>query len=191
MEGSHSAQHHWVCSPPVFMRATTSHSISRTIKTILDTLKEEYEPSEARSQPAGASQAPFKLLQRTRLSLSPLFFMESNLLKILASEPATDSTDLTVRAGCGWRALLLQQSDPFSGGIHAGRTSTDTPANKGRKKSLDGKSSLDSAITLNPDYDPTSVLAAQKDDILELWENEEVQKILNRRRPLLSDTPGL
>jgi len=57
---------------------------------------------------------------------------------------------------------------------------------------MESKVSVDgNGITLNPDYDPTSVLAAQKDDILELWDNEEVQKILKRRRPLLSDTPGL
>ena len=171
------------------MSAATSHFNTSTIKTILEALKDEYEPTDGRSAPASTTQAPFKLLQRMRLSLSPLFFMESNLLKILASEPATDSTDLTVRAGFGWKTLLLQQTDPFSGGVFPGRASSD---DKGKKKSMESKVSVDgNGITLNPDYDPTSVLAAQKDDILELWDNEEVQKILKRRRPLLSDTPGL
>jgi guanine nucleotide-binding protein subunit alpha len=39
--------------------------------------------------------------------------------------------------------------------------------------------------------DPTTVLIAQRDDIIALWENPINQSILDKRRPGLADSPGL
>lgn len=39
--------------------------------------------------------------------------------------------------------------------------------------------------------DPTSVLVAQRDDLIALWTNPEIQAVLERRRPRLEDSPGL
>ena len=92
-----------------------------------------------------------------RLGLSPLFLIESNLLKVMAPECA-DCRDMTVRAGADWKAMV------------------------------DSKAKIRS---MSREYDLTSVLVAQKKDIISLWRNAEVQQILARRRPRFNRSSGL
>ncbi|PPQ67438.1 hypothetical protein CVT26_007232 [Gymnopilus dilepis] len=148
-------------------------NIISSIKTILDALKEEYEPTGTFPvTPIDLpSQSAQRFLRRMRLALSPLFIIEANLVKLLAPE-CTDSRDLTVRAGSGWKALLRSQRNPSS-------PSTGSPLARRRSHTI-----------LNHENDPTSILAAQRDDIIELWQNPEVQEILKRRRPHLREQPG-
>jgi len=145
-------------------------NIIGSIKTILDALSEEYNPKGAPPTPTDAN-SPRRALSRLRLSLSPLFFIEANLLKILSPE-CSDSRDMSVHAGTGWKALLRGKELPSPGAdSHTfGHRPTQT--------------------FLNQANDPTFVLAAQRDDIIALWKNPEVQEILKRRRPHLKQTPG-
>jgi len=143
----------------------------RSIKTILDALKEEYDSRGPSVTPTEAH-SPQRALSRLRLSLSPLFFIESNLLKLLAPE-CSDSRDMTVQAGAGWKSLFRQRERPsISSNSHSlGHRPSQT--------------------LINQENDPTFVLAAQRDDIATLWKNPEVQEILRKRRPKLKETPGL
>ncbi|KAF9530777.1 heterotrimeric GTP-binding alpha subunit [Crepidotus variabilis] len=140
------------------------------MKTVLDALQDEYETNGTHpSNPIEeTSKAPLRALRRLRLSLSPLFFIESNLLKILAPE-CDDCRNMTVRAGAGWKALLQAKTSPF---IPSSAKGSST-----RPSSVQG--------LIRQEYDPTSVLAAQRSDIVALWKDPEVQEILTRRRPRL------
>ncbi|KAF8968482.1 heterotrimeric GTP-binding alpha subunit [Flammula alnicola] len=145
-----------------------------SIKTILEALKEEYEPgSTYPATPTDASpNPPLRALRRWRLGLSPLFFIEANLLKILAPE-CTDSRDIIVRAGSGWKTLLHSTSDdPFL------QSSENSPR---RRRSQ---------AALSLEHDPTSVLVAQRADIISMWNMAETQEVLQRRRPQFRDSPG-
>jgi guanine nucleotide-binding protein subunit alpha len=44
---------------------------------------------------------------------------------------------------------------------------------------------------VNQEYDPTPILVAQRHDIISLWQNDETQQILAKRRPLLRRSSGL
>ena len=145
-----------------------------TIKTILEALKEQYDPGDAHpATPTDPSlQLPLRALRRTRLSLSPLFFIEANLLKILSPE-SLDSRDMAVRAGNGWRELLWAKSCP-------------SPT---RGQPIPGHRPSQNLI--NSKIDPSSVLVAQREEIISLWNNPDVQGILKRRRPRLRESPGL
>ncbi|PPQ85981.1 hypothetical protein CVT25_001680 [Psilocybe cyanescens] len=146
-------------------------NIIGSIKTILEALKEEYEPDDLSSTPVDISpNSPLKTLRRMRLGLSPLFFIESNLLKILSPE-CSDSRDMTVQAGNGWKMLLKTKRNPFLSGNNSSV----------RRRSQ---------AVLGQENDPSSVLVGQRDDIISLWQNSETQEILNRRRPLFRDQPG-
>jgi len=73
------------------------------MKTILEALTEEYEPE---GSPADASKQTFlRELRRIRLGFSPLFFIESNLLKLTAPG-CSDSRDMAMRAGNDWKTLV-------------------------------------------------------------------------------------
>lgn len=141
-------------------------------------MKEEYEPDDFPTTPIELSpNSPLRALRRMRLGLSPLFFIESNLLRILAPE-CKDSRDMAVRAGDGWKALLRSKCNPFPN--PPGSPKSDTTSTRRRSQAVIGN-----------ENDPTSILVSQRDDIISLWKNPETQEILNRRRPHFRDQPGL
>ncbi|KDR71584.1 hypothetical protein GALMADRAFT_75076 [Galerina marginata CBS 339.88] len=166
------APKHFETERPIW-KIVVQLNIIGTIKTILDALQEEYEPTEGfPNTPIDPSpQSPQRSLRRIRLGLSPLFFIETNLLKILAPD-CSDSRDMTVRAGEGWKTLLRSKRNPFPQG----------PSTK-----LSGRRSQTS---LGQENDPSFILVAQRDDIIALWKNPETQDILRRRRPQLREQPG-
>ncbi|PPQ72683.1 hypothetical protein CVT24_012661 [Panaeolus cyanescens] len=144
-------------------------NIIGSIKTILDALAEECEPLGPYSSNAGSpntSKSALLYLRRMRFALSPLFSIESDLLKMLAPD-CTDSRDMSVRAGAGWKTLLRRKSSNH-----------------------DPSESWDVRPMLTPELDPTPVFAAQRDDIIAFWNDSEVQDILRRRKPRIRDTPG-
>jgi guanine nucleotide-binding protein alpha-1 subunit len=79
-------------------------------------------------------------------------------LKLLAPG-CSDSRDMAMRAGNGWKTLVRKDNGP--------------------------------QLDIHPEHDPTSVLIAQRDDLITLWENPNIQTILDKRRPRLQDSPGL
>lgn len=86
-------------------------------------------------------------------------------MKILAPE-SDDFRGTSVHAGTGWKALLQAKTRPFGSPI----------ANKSRPTSQG---------LINQEYDPTPVLAAQRDDIIALWRDPDVRKIMAKRMPRL------
>ncbi|KAH9481883.1 DNA mismatch repair protein PMS1 [Psilocybe cubensis] len=120
-----------------------------SIKTILEALREEYEPNALATIPNYISpNSPLRTLRRMSLGLSPLLFIETNLLKILSPE-SSDSRDMSVRAGNGWKALLKSRRDPFAPG--------DRHSTRRQSQAL-----------LGQENDPLSVLLGQRDDIISL-----------------------
>ncbi|PPQ91843.1 hypothetical protein CVT25_000779, partial [Psilocybe cyanescens] len=140
------------------------------IKTIFEALKEEYEPDDQSSITADIPpNSSLRTLRRMQLRFSPLFLIESNLLKIL-SPGCSDSRNMAVRAGNEWKTLLKTKQEPFSSGDNS---------STGR---------LSESI-LGQDIDPSWVLVGLRNNIISLWQNPETQEILNRRRPLFRDQP--
>ncbi|KAF5319706.1 hypothetical protein D9619_008514 [Psilocybe cf. subviscida] len=154
----HFAPKHFQSERPLW-KIVIYLNIIGSIKTIFDALEEEYEPRNGRQ----ANNASMRVYQRTRLGLSPLKIIESNILALLAPE-CKDSRDMVVKSGSGWKTLLQTKQSPFSGGNGGPR--------------------------LGSENDPSSILIAQKDDIEALWLDDEVQHILSRRRPRLRQSPG-
>jgi guanine nucleotide-binding protein alpha-1 subunit len=135
----------------------------RNIKRILEVLTEEWE-----STANVASNT--RNLQRIRLGLSPLLFIETNLSKMLSPEEiASRHRDVCVRPNSDWKSLLRSRRASPSRAASPHERSRRTP---------DGT-------------DPTSALAALKDDIIMLWEDPSVQEVLKRREVRLEDTAGL
>lgn len=160
MAGYRSAKHNRVRTTHPFSRftPTSDKQFESSLKTILEALKEEYEPEDAASSTDTLSHSPLRDLRRIQLGLSPLFFIESNLLKLLAPG-CSDSRDMAMRAGNGWKALFRGDDGPRLG--------------------------------IRAEHDPTSVLIAQRDDIISLWESPGIRAILGKRRPGFEDSPGL
>ncbi|KIJ97471.1 hypothetical protein K443DRAFT_681491 [Laccaria amethystina LaAM-08-1] len=143
-----------------------------SIRTILDALKDEYEtPSVPQPTPTESSlRGPAHNLRRIRLGFSPLFFIETNLIKILSPD-ISDPRELCVRAGSGWKELLG----------HRGKRAADGQESNDRPRSQ---------TVINNENDPTNVLSAQKGDIIALWEDQTVQDILRKRGIRLEDQSG-
>ncbi|KAF9484577.1 heterotrimeric GTP-binding alpha subunit [Pholiota conissans] len=150
-----------------------------TIKTILDALQEELEPEGVYpTTPLSAIPgSPLATLRRLRFSISPLFFIESNLLKIIAPE-CTDSRDMSVRAGTPWKSALRAKVDTLSN------------AEKARERRKSPPPLVGSGSTSSSEHDPTNILVAQRGDIISTWKSPEIQDILQRRRSRLRHSAG-
>jgi hypothetical protein len=152
---------------------------SSSIKTILDALDEEYYPDGFVSTPVNAPpESALRTLHTVRLSLSPLFLIESNVLNILAPGCA-DCRRMFVRSSVAWKALLEKKFSPPV--LPLASSSQDTASRRASERQLSARL----------EYDPTPVLVAQRDDIIRLWKHPGVQEILNKRRPSLKGSSGL
>jgi len=78
-----------------------SHSPSN-IRIIIEALLAEYNLSISTTEASPTA----RNFRRVRLSLSPLFVIETNLMQMLAPELKYATRDACVRAGSGWKALL-------------------------------------------------------------------------------------
>lgn len=136
----------------------------RSLKIILNILQEEWDST----TPLGTSPL-HRNLQRIRLGLSPLLFIESNIMQLI-SPGSENCRDVSVRPGSNWKALLKARADNPVSGPAGGRRSQNP---------------------LNKETDPTAVLAASKDDILILWQDPSVQVVLKKRNVRIEDMPGL
>lgn len=173
LENNRSTKSYCASPSPLFLASFLTLYISRSIRTILDALKDEYEtPGVRPPTPTESSlRGPARNLRRIGLGLSPLFFIETNLIKILSPD-ISDTRELCVRAGSGWKELLG----------HRGKKAADGQESNGRPRSH---------TVINNENDPTNVLSAQKGDIIALWEDQTVQDILRKRGIRLEDQPGL
>lgn len=141
--------------------------IHSSIKMLLEILQEEWE-----SVAVVKASQPNNNLRRIRLGLSPLLFIETNLMQLI-SPGNRNSRDICVRTGGDWKATLMA------------RAPSPVPSSP-----IDGKRSSHNNHG-NKQIDPTSVLAASKDDIVVLWTDPSVRDVLSKRGIKMEDMSGL
>ncbi|RDB21671.1 Guanine nucleotide-binding protein alpha-2 subunit [Hypsizygus marmoreus] len=138
-------------------------NLIRSVKTILESLQSEWESTDDPE----TSQLN-RNLRRIRLGLSPLLFVESNILQLISSG-SHKYRDVYVRPGCDWKAVLKSRV----------MQAADGARNKRRSRN-----------PMTKEYDPTSILAASKDDIMFLWNDPGVQAVLRKQGIRIEDMPG-
>ncbi|KAF8063178.1 G-protein alpha subunit [Lyophyllum atratum] len=138
-----------------------------SLKLILDILQHEWDST-------GDTDAKSPLnrdLRRIRLGLSPLLFIEQNIMQLISPGCTHTHRDLCVRPGSNWKATLKARTQvPVNG-----------PTDVKRRRSQNH---------LNKEIDPTSVLVASKDDILVLWNDPNVRAVLKKKGVKMEDLPG-
>ncbi|KAG2002422.1 guanine nucleotide-binding protein alpha subunit [Coprinopsis cinerea AmutBmut pab1-1] len=154
-------------------------NIISSLRLILDALKDEWEPSGSGATPTtpteASHRAPARKLRRLRLTLSPLFFIESNILKII-SPNCKECRDVCV-SGTEWKVQLSRRQRPQ--GPPGGYEPRGGPPGRRRSQSH-----------INNENDPTNVLCASRDEIIDLWTDPIVQEVLRKRGVYLEQMPG-
>jgi len=199
LEIGHSAQSHQVGfrtpsrspAPPPH-----SHTISRSVRTILQAIQDDWDaigpvkstpptpgfsrqngsivgPSSSPSnQRTGDSEDREPILtdahRRLRMRLSPLISMEENLnRKLFPHQP--DPREISVRGGTNWKSYLA-------------RVAKEKEQKAPRPRSSQGTV---------PQEEGTYILVTFKEDIITLWSDPVVHRVLKRRRCNIRDMPGL
>ncbi|OBZ73276.1 Guanine nucleotide-binding protein alpha-4 subunit [Grifola frondosa] len=176
-------------------------NLIRSIKRLLEVLQEEWESSvqsapsassiakgkgvAGRAPPAGVRFSTSPLTdshRRMRMRLSALLPIEEQLTKRLLPEANEKLHDVCVRAGSGWKGVLaaINANSPPSSGKNGAITPPSAMKGGSRPGTSDGRHS----------DDPTTVLAACKDDIVALWEDPVVRAVLKKHNVRLQDMPG-
>jgi hypothetical protein len=106
--------------------------------------------------------------RRLRLRLSPLISMEENLTKKLFPHPP-DPREISVRGGTNWKSYLA-------------RIAKEKQQKPTRPKSSQGTV---------PQEEGTHILITFKEDIIALWSDAVVHRVLKRRKCNIRDMPGL
>ncbi|KAI0323559.1 hypothetical protein GY45DRAFT_1314916 [Cubamyces sp. BRFM 1775] len=180
-------------------------NLIRCVKRLLEVLQEEWESSLQTTTPSSIAKgkgvagrtptAPGVRFstsplndhhRRIRMRLSALLPIEDELMrKLLPDSTAAANRDLCVRAGSGWKGVLAALSANTS-------TLDVQPQQPPQLVSvLKGASRPGTANSQFKDKDnPTAVLAACKDDIVTLWEDQVVQGVLKKHNVRLQDMPG-
>jgi len=103
-----------------------------------------------------------------RMRLSPLISMEENLTKKLFPHPP-DPNEISVRGGTNWKSYLA-------------RVAKEKQQRPARPRSSQG--------TI-PQEEGTHILVTFKEDIIALWNDPAVHRVLKRRKCNIRDMPGL
>ncbi|KAF9448736.1 heterotrimeric GTP-binding alpha subunit [Macrolepiota fuliginosa MF-IS2] len=160
-------------------------NLIRQVLELYRTLKMEWDPTTP-TTPVEASPA-IRNFRRIRLSLSPLFIMESNLMRMLAPETKDPIKDVCVRAGSGWKTLL--QAQRRGQPARAALAQNDDGARPTTAGSVLGPR-RNSHTSLNHESDPSQALVAQRGEILWLWRDAEVRSVLRKQGVQLEETAG-
>lgn len=134
---------------------------------LLEILQEEWE-----SIDIVQTSKPNTNLRRIHLGLSPLLFIETNLTQLISSGNR-NSRDICVRTGGDWKATLMARSP------------SPVPSSPIDRKRGGHNNHGNNKI------DPTSVLAASKDDIIVLWTDPGVRDVLSKRGVKMEEMSGL
>jgi len=105
--------------------------------------------------------------RRLRMRLSPLISMEENLTKKLFPYPP-DPKEISVRGGTNWKSYLA-------------RVAKEKQQKPARPRSSQGTV---------PQEEGTHILVTFKEDIIALWSDPAVHRVLKRRRCNIRDMPG-
>ncbi|KAJ6595494.1 G-protein alpha subunit [Mycena vulgaris] len=136
-----------------------------SIKKILTVLEEEWDAPQ--TGPAESNDIPLSSEhRRLALSLSPLLAFETTISQMIASDSSTGGYTVTVRPGGGWKEKLAS----FGRAASAPRSPTD-------ERSADPSQ-------------VTRILAGCKDEIVALWEDETVRRLLDARGVNLQEDAG-
>ena len=129
-------------------------------------------PPSSRNQKAGDDEDREPILtdahRRLRMRLSPLISMEENLTKKLFPHPP-DPKEISVRGGTNWKSYL-----------------TRLARDKDRKPLRPGSSQ---GPVLQEEG--TYILVTFKEDIIALWNDPVIHRVLKRRKCNIRDMPGL
>ena len=193
LEIGHPAQSHQVNSCPAPL--SHSHPTSRSVRTMLQVIQDDWEnigPVKPTSPTPGFSRQNGSILgsptfsnqrpgdeedsepiltdvhRHLRMRLSPLISMEENLTKKLFPHPP-DPKEISVRGGTNWKSYLA-------------RVAKEKQQRPARPRSSQG--------TI-PQEEGTHILVTFKEDIIALWSDPAVHRVLKRRKCNIRDMPGL
>jgi hypothetical protein len=107
--------------------------------------------------------------RRLYMRLTPLISLEASINRKLFPTDAGYFNEVCVRAGSGWKATLTKISSARAAPLEH------------RPPSTEGKNTEDMA----------SILTACRDDMLALWQDPQVKKVLLKHQVRLQETPGL
>ena len=197
LEIGYSTQSHQVIlsahTPRSFVR---SHAIPRSVCTILRVVQDDWDSigPVKHTSPPGFSRQDGSIVgpsspspsdsrtsekedrepiltdghRRLRMRLSPLISMEANLNRKLFPHPP-DPKEISVRGGTNWKSYL----------IRIAKEKEQKPPRPGSSQGI------------VPQEEGTHILVTFKEDIVELWNDPVVHRVLNRRKCNIRDMPGL
>ncbi|EKM74867.1 hypothetical protein AGABI1DRAFT_47251 [Agaricus bisporus var. burnettii JB137-S8] len=157
------------------------------IRTVIEALSLEWD-SPAYATPTASPVV--RNFRRIRLSLSPLFIIEANSWRMLAPESDTRIPSTCVRAGSGWKAFL--QSHRYHRSPPRSPSRKEAPGSQPADPETEGVPALrrESHSSLNFESDPSQALIAQREEILWLWKDAEIQKTLQKRHFKVENMSG-
>ncbi|OCH90781.1 G-protein alpha subunit [Obba rivulosa] len=182
-------------------RTIVQLNLIRSIKRLLEVLQDEWDESVSapsasylakgkgvagRPPPAGVRFSTSPLTdqhRRMRMRLTSLLPIEEELTKKLLPETNDKVQDVCVRAGSGWKGVIATIS------ANNAQQQAQTQA-QARSILKNGASSRPGTADGRKSNDPTTMLAACRDDILALWEDPVVQAVLKKHNVRLQDMPG-
>ncbi|KAH9940208.1 G-protein alpha subunit [Epithele typhae] len=182
-------------------------NLIRNVKRLLEVLQEEYESSLQNSSASSiakgkgvAGRSPsspgvrFSTSPLTdnhrkiRMRLSALLPIEHELMSKLIPGGGTDTPgqprDVCVRAGSGWKGILTAL------GTNTSTVSVQPVPQMPVKSAMKGSTNRPATGDTRNKDNPSAVLAACKDDITTLWEDQVVRAVLKRHNVRLQDMPG-
>ncbi len=121
------------------------------------------------------------------MRLSALLPIEAELMRKLMPDGGAADRDVCVRAGSGWKGILTAISANTSTVMPDPPTKPPLVLVSAMKGAQSRPSTGDARFKDNP----TAVLAACRDDIVTLWEDQIVQGVLKKQSARIQDMPGL
>lgn len=179
VENHHSAEHNIVGILRTLRLRSTLIPGDSSLRIIIETLAMEWDSSSAytnRTPPESSADGPARKLRRLRLTLSPLFFIGSNVLKLISPDCKDHCREVCVR-GTEWKTLLRRR--PRGSSVSSAHENIGL-ASRRRSQSI-----------VNQEIDPTSVLCGSRDEIIDLWADPLVRQTLERHKVYLEQMPGL
>lgn len=159
-------------------------NLIRSIRRILETVQEPSAPSSEDVSDVN-NKSNMNRFKEYQLRLGPLLQVEEALMRKLAPPDEDEPTHLGE-----WRDSGDGGSKEFFINSGSWKKALDKLTNSKRPSSDSNSSSSSSNMSEDRD-DPYYILRTFKDDMISLWTDPEVQKILKERNVRLEDTPGL
>ncbi|TFK99783.1 guanine nucleotide binding protein, alpha subunit [Pterulicium gracile] len=191
-------------------RTVIQMNLIKSVKTILDTLQDEWGPTYTSPSPSSSSSSPNNTHRRLRMALSPLLVVDTSLTRLLSgpsspppwsgsggSDGEFYSRELSVRAGSAWQRLLLDShpSYPTHSPSHSYSHPTSNPPTSptpptSHTPSHRSRTSKRPRSASDGSRDVSRVVSACRGDIMMLWRDEIVRGVLRSREVGLESSSG-